>query len=102
MNVVMLKNLEIDLCNLIFCCGAYALFGGNKNRIENAQLEPKKTSSNGSMCFFFVCVLSVYCTRVMYPLDQCSAVVLANILSVLCPSITCILGIELAELDLFI
>ena len=56
MNVLMLKNLEIDLCNLIFCCGAYALFGGNKNRIENAQLEPKKTSSNGSMCFFFVCV----------------------------------------------
>ena len=56
MNVLMLKNLEIDLCNLIFCCGAYALFGGNKNRIENAQLEPKKTSSNGSMCFFFGCV----------------------------------------------
>ena len=98
----MLLNFEKDLCGFIFCCGACALIGGNENRIENAQLEPKLTSSNGSMCFFFVCVLSIYCTRVMYPLNQVSAGVLANILSILCPFTTCILGIELAELDLFI
>ena len=99
---IIILNFEKDLGDVIFCCGACALIGGNENRIENAQLEPKKTSSNGSMCFFFVCVLSVYCTTVMYPLNQVSAVVLSNILSVLCPSITCILGIELAELYLFI
>ncbi len=41
MNVLMLKNLEIDLCNLIFCCGAYV-------RIVWWQQKPHRKRATGT------------------------------------------------------